>query len=409
MIQRVLAATAVVASLVDGAVAQVRGAADPPRIALRITDREAFRRGDRVAVLFRSTGDGYVTVLRVDTDGRVRVLFPSEPWHDNRIAGGREYAVPHPRDARASHTFQVDDYPGVGYLVAAVSRDPFRYDPYVLHDHWDYRAVAHAGRISGDPYVGVAELLERAVPPGYTAYSWDIVPYFVDQRYEYPRFLCYDCHRYVAYPVWDPYRDWCGTFRIVIHQDVLVYPARVYPPTTVVYGGGVHPAPRFVFRPRAASDPFVTRVSEPRTSRPGRSQPDRGVTGRDLRGVGSIPAPRVVGDEPASRGAVGRILSRVLGRRTQSPAVRPENAPADRRAIEQPARPKLERRAPSTAAPRGSSERPAARQPAATRPSPTVRRPSGSAGSPRAQPKPSRPSGGSARRPPANRTPTRRP
>ena len=90
------------------------------------TDRgeDAYKRGDRARVYFKAISDGYITVLRVDTDGRVRVLFPREPWEDNFARGGRTFEVLD-RDNKA---FSVDDYPGVGYIFAISSPDPFQFD-----------------------------------------------------------------------------------------------------------------------------------------------------------------------------------------------------------------------------------------------------------------------------------------
>jgi hypothetical protein len=133
----------------------------------------------------------------VDTDGRVRVLFPSEPWEDNFARGGREFEV----DGRASggDAFTIDDYPGVGYLFAVASADPFVYDGIESGDHWDYRVIAD-GRVRGDPYVALTDLAQRIVPEGYSDWDYDIVSYNVERHYDYPRFLCYDCHTYVSYP-----------------------------------------------------------------------------------------------------------------------------------------------------------------------------------------------------------------
>src|SRR5436189_4460014 len=78
--------------------------------------------GPGVRVHFRADRDAFVTILRVDTDGRVRVLFPREPWEDNFARGGREYEVQGGNDRDA---FYIDDYPGVGYLFAVASADPF--------------------------------------------------------------------------------------------------------------------------------------------------------------------------------------------------------------------------------------------------------------------------------------------
>src|ERR1700730_17154823 len=84
-----------------------------PRIELWTNrgDAAVYTRGERVRLNFRLDHDAYVTIFRVDTDGRVRVLFPREPWEDNFARGGREFEV----DGRVlgSDAFTIDDYPGV--------------------------------------------------------------------------------------------------------------------------------------------------------------------------------------------------------------------------------------------------------------------------------------------------------
>src|SRR6266705_1793288 len=67
---------------------------------------DPYAAGQAVRVYFRVDQDAYVTILRVDTDGRVRVLFPREPWEDNFARGGRDYEVLSDRDRDA---FSIDD------------------------------------------------------------------------------------------------------------------------------------------------------------------------------------------------------------------------------------------------------------------------------------------------------------
>src|SRR2546425_12507009 len=110
---------------------------------------DPYARGDGVRVFIRADQDAYLTLLRVDTDGRVRVLFPREPWEDNYVRGGREFEV---QGYESRDVFQIDDYPGVGYLFAVAAADPFVYDALESGDHWDYRVMAD-GRVRGDPYV----------------------------------------------------------------------------------------------------------------------------------------------------------------------------------------------------------------------------------------------------------------
>jgi hypothetical protein len=241
------------------------------------TDRgeDPYASGQGVRVHFRTEQDGYVTILRIDTDGRVRVLFPREPWEDNFARGGRDYEV---RGRDSGDAFFVDDYPGVGYVFAVVSGDPFAYDALESRDHWDYRAIAD-GRVHGDPYVAVTDLAERILPPGSGAWDYDLAPYYVQRHYDYPRFLCYDCHSNVNYSSWSPYDYSCVRFRIVMYDDPYYYPYRAYGATRVVFTRPLRPEPRFIFKDRQASDPFVTRVR----ARPADQHERReaGVRGRD--------------------------------------------------------------------------------------------------------------------------------
>src|SRR6266704_2228633 len=246
-----------------------------------------YASGQAVRVHFRADRDAFVTILRVDTDGRVRVLFPSEPWEDNFAGGGRDYEVPGRYDRDA---FSIDDYPGVGYLFAVASADPFVYDGIQSRDHWDYRLIAD-GRVRGDPYVALTDLAQRIMADGYNDWDYDITPYYVQQHYDYPRFLCYDCHSYVSYPYWSPYDYTCVRFRIVVFDDPYYYPYRYYGGTRVVFTRPYRPEPRFIFKDRQASDAFITRVRERPVNDDRRR--DVGVRGRDLGGTGVIPPPKI--------------------------------------------------------------------------------------------------------------------
>jgi uncharacterized protein DUF4384 len=253
-------------------------------------DAAVYTRGERVRLYFRSDQDAYVTIFRVDTDGRVRVLFPRDPWEDNFARGGRDFEV----DGRAlgSDAFTIDDYPGVGYLFGVASADPFVYDQIESGDHWDYRVIAD-GRVRGDPYVAMTDLAQRIVPEGYTGWDYDVVSYNVGQHYDYPRFLCYDCHSYVSYSYWDPYYTSCVRFRMFVYDDPWYYPYRRYGGSRVVFVRPYRPQPRFIFKDWGADRPsregFVSRERE----RPVNDNTRRGVTGRDIGGLGSVPPPNV--------------------------------------------------------------------------------------------------------------------
>ena len=288
------------------------------------TDRgdSPYTSGQGVRTHFRADRDAFVTILRVDTDGRVRVLFPREPWEDNFARGGRDYEVQGGDDRDA---FYIDDYPGVGYLFAVASADPFVYDGIQSRDHWDYRLIAD-GRVRGDPYVALTDLAQRIVPDGYNDWDYDITPYYVQQHYDYPRFLCYDCHSYVSYPFWSPYDYTCVRFRIVVFDDPYYYPYRYYGGTRVVFTRPYRPEPRFIFKDRQASDAFITRVRERPVNDDRRR--DVGVRGRDLGGTGVIPPPNI---QPPRRRPGSEDQGGGRGRRPDQPDQRDRPDQPERR------------------------------------------------------------------------------
>jgi hypothetical protein len=340
------------------------------------TNREhgsVVQRGERIRVFFRTDSDGYITVLRVDTDGRVRLLYPDEPWEDNFARARRSYEV----DRRyRDFAFVIDDYPGEGYVFAIVTLDPFNYARVVRGDHWDYRAIAADGRIAGDPYAALQDIANLIVPANYDRYGYDVFTYYVERRYDYPRFLCYDCHAYAAYSYWDPYRSFCVRFRIVVHDDPDYYPARVYAGTRVVYRTAQPLEPRFVFEDRSPGDASVVRVRR-RSPEPGARRPeesaaaadraDRGVTGGDVGGRGAVPPPVRV---PQAREPSGEpvVVPRLTPERSRSPespgqATPPRQATPERRAVPRESSPRLEPREPQRAEPARPEAAPPKAQP----------------------------------------------
>jgi hypothetical protein len=249
------------------------------------TDRDdPYARGEGADVYLSVGQPSYIAVFRVDTDGRIRVLFPREPWTDTHVREQRELQVTGPRGGRS---FLVDDDPGVGYLFALASTEPIDFRSISRGDYWDYRLI-DGGRIQGDPYVRLTDLAARLVPEG--DYDYDIAPYYVDRRYDYPRFVCYDCHAYASYREWDPYQSACTRYRVVIRDDPEYYPYR-YGGRNVVASRPAHPGPRFVFRDADPRRPAVSH-NEPMRRR-GVGEDDSGRTSDDVGGRGAVPAPRV--------------------------------------------------------------------------------------------------------------------
>ena len=61
---------------------------DDPPIQVWISNDRRFLPGDRAKVQVRTDYDGYLIVLHVDPEGRLRVLFPVDPDKVNFVRSG---------------------------------------------------------------------------------------------------------------------------------------------------------------------------------------------------------------------------------------------------------------------------------------------------------------------------------
>jgi hypothetical protein len=223
-------------------------------------------------------------------------------------------------DAPGRSAFLVDDYPGVGYVFAITSPDPFDYSSIVRRDQWDYREIAN-GRIHSDPYVALTALAERIARD--SAYDYDVTPYYVERRYDYPRFVCYDCHSYSPYSSWNPYSSSCKRYRIVVYDDPYYYPYQAYGGRVVVPGRPARLEPRYVFEDADGHSPWVTRTHRAQTSpvQPGAPYRARPAEGEEA----AVPAPS---RRPAVRErAAEPAEARDAPSGGQSPAPRRREAP----------------------------------------------------------------------------------
>ena len=164
--------------LVSAAPAQPAAATqDDPPIRLWISNDRRFLPGDFARVQVQGQYDGYLIVLHADPEGRLRVLFPADPDKDNFVRGQKKYEV---RDRGGREAFEVDGT-GRGFVYAALSRDPFRFDGFTTGDHWDYRAMA-PDRLQEDPEPELNDLVHRMAQGNY---DYDVLSYDVISRSAY--------------------------------------------------------------------------------------------------------------------------------------------------------------------------------------------------------------------------------
>ncbi|HEU5260624.1 MAG TPA: DUF4384 domain-containing protein [Gemmatimonadales bacterium] len=403
---------------------------DDPPVKIWLDQDGYFIRGDKARVHVRLADDGYLVVLRADTDGRVRVLFPLDPVDDAFVRSGRKIEIRGRGDREA---FYVDDRDGSGVVLAARSAAPFRFDEFVRGDHWDYRVLT-ARDAEDDKEQALLDIAQRMVPDG--RFDYDVVSYTVSaprayyDRWHHP----YDSpvsvhlsfgyrygHRYCD-PYWyDPF--FCGSYYDPFfygyrpyYYDPFFYTPYVYRPYiyrrgTVIYtrkryGGGlfidrVRPGEGsgFRFRQRTAAAPTVMGVG-PRLRVPQGTLLSR-ATERRVPASATTSSPARVRD--AARGSHSvPVWSRGASPERRQPEAREARAPERRQPEAREAR-APERRRPERTVARPAPER---RQSGggAARPAPSggsrsssagAARPSGSSGSGK-----SAPSNGGGRRKP---------
>jgi len=118
-----------------------------PNVDVWFDNGNEFDRGQPGRVMYSGDDGSYVTVLRVNTDGRVTVLSPSQPNSRSKYAGGRTgTGIP----------FQADPSEGVGYVFAVASQTPFDFRSYRTNtNRWDMGTLGE--RTGVDPF----EIVDR--------------------------------------------------------------------------------------------------------------------------------------------------------------------------------------------------------------------------------------------------------
>lgn len=225
-----------------------------------------FRRGDRSRIYYRVSRNAYVAIFHISTDGLVTLVQPRTPESGTYVRGGREYRLLF----ATGPYWHVDEHPGMGYFFAVASPEPLNLStvPFSRRQgSWDLSQVG--SQIHRDPHSAMDDFVAWLMP-GWERLPWgmDFTPYHVGRTFEYPRFLCYDCHTFRPYTSWDPYRYTCTSFRVVIYDDPYYYPAARYQGSEVVYVRPPLPGePRFAFKERAWGD-ATTPLVQPRETTP---------------------------------------------------------------------------------------------------------------------------------------------
>lgn len=347
MRRSIVVAAAVAALASFGAPAAGAEAQTGPRASIWVEgDRDYFRHGDRMQVRFTSSYDAYVAVIHIDTDGTLDFLYPTSPWDDGYVRGGRVYSVP----PGARSAWSVRSRPGIGYLYVIASEEPLDYryfgGPYA--GSWDW---SFAGRsVRGDPYVALEQITRMLVPP-HGAYTVDYYSYHVDRRHSYPSYAC-GSSGWGGSPGgwgWTPRYGSCDRLVIFLRDYPGYYDSRLYRGDRRVYLQGAElPEVRHGFKEPARGPARGRTLTEtprgaigivaPAPGQPAAEQPERRRPTLERRGVDpSTPAARPAGGSaqpaqpPSRRGGGGgevRPTPRPASGGQGGGAVRPAARPA---------------------------------------------------------------------------------
>ncbi len=186
-----------VAIPVGSATSVIRTSAPVSQASVRITlNGGDYNAGDEVRVQVEPGDDGYLIVLRVDGDGRVRVLFPLDPDLDSYVRGGRRYEL---RGRGERTTFLADDRGGNGMIYAALARQPFVFSDYAIDQQWDYEML-RLRNADDDPEADLNAMVRRMAVNG--RFDYDVVGYRV-----YEQTYASSGGAYGAGGAYDPYYD----------------------------------------------------------------------------------------------------------------------------------------------------------------------------------------------------------
>lgn len=266
---------------------------DRPALRLDVWPQNFVRYGEPVRVTVRPERDGFLTVLRVDTHGRMFALFPVDPDDDAFVRAGERVYL---HDRWGNQAFVAVERDGRGTVFAALSDRPYDFRDFSAGGLWSYQltGVRYAG---ADHLAALLDLVEYMAKDGHFDYAVETYWVATRQLGFYPAGYLNSCYGFSPYgfgsrygpgwsywsPLLDPYHPfWFGyDFYSPYGYD----PYGCYGPGILTYypvGGGTiigrrprFPVDREGFKKKKGE---IVKPFEPRRREPGTVV----VSGRDV-------------------------------------------------------------------------------------------------------------------------------
>ena len=192
-------ATALPAQTATPRVYSPRESDNAPQIDLWL-DQVSYNIGDRIAPHFQSEPGAYVTIVRVTSDGDIRVLYPQRPRDQRQFERAQlvNDRVPY---SSYDRRFEVYESQGMGFVFAISSFSKFNYGYFSSGNDW---SLNHLSSIRyGDPFEIVRRFADRTLGDR-ADFSMDYVSYEVYNDAPQSRYAT----RY-SYNTYDDYYNSC--------------------------------------------------------------------------------------------------------------------------------------------------------------------------------------------------------
>ena len=215
-----------------------------PNVVLSVVGNAMLHRGNHVRLMVRTDRDAYLTLYRVNTDGKLSILYPISPDSQPAWTPMVSRGVRDPSGSLGNNTFTIDDFPGVGYVFVIASPVPFDYAAMRDTTGWNLDGLIEGSRVPEDADAMIADIAVATLP--------DTVPFSYDEQ----RYLvgatpppivalpCLGCFPFAGHPFLIPVREWCGTFAEAPVPDPWTPAVGMVPIPVIsaVVGPGVAPA-----------------------------------------------------------------------------------------------------------------------------------------------------------------------
>jgi hypothetical protein len=159
---------------------------DAPRVRVAIEGSRSVPYGAPMRVRFEVSDNAYVTVVRVDDQGRMTILFPYSRTQRASVRGGTVQYVRNPRLGNGT-AFLANDRMGGGYIFALASFAPLDFSRFENRDYdriGGYSAFTVANRNSARrPDVFIDRFAAAVLWDKDTPYDYDVDYYFPAGRY----------------------------------------------------------------------------------------------------------------------------------------------------------------------------------------------------------------------------------